>query len=154
MNNIILTVEEIININEAVTSIAEKETLSATTAYRLGRLKKYAEGVMKEFNKAKNKKIEDYNKAIARIGITEDQKLDLRNRLQHEVDELLEVAEQITVPELKLSDFTDDNGKLLVPQKFLSLMGQVIEDDKQTGDYSSLIKNMVGMFNGHNQDIK
>jgi hypothetical protein len=146
---ITLTVEEIINISEAVTSIADKETLSATTAYRLGRLNKYAQSVMKEFTKAKNKKIENYNKAIFEKGITDEKKIILRQDLENQIAELMEVTEEINVPDLKLSDFMDESGKMLVPQKFISLMGEIIKDDKQTGDYSSLIRKDMA-FNGHN----
>jgi hypothetical protein len=137
-----LTVEQILDVNEAVGTIGEKETLSATVGYRLGRLKKYAESIAKQFAKTKQKKIDAYNKEVTAPGLTEEQKLAIRRKLDAELEELLEQVEEIKLPELKLSDFMDEKGKLLVPQKFLSLMGDLVKDDKNTGDYSTLAPKM------------
>lgn len=142
-----LTVEEIVGINTAIDAIGDKENLSATVSYRLGRLKKWAESITKEFNKSKNKAVDLYNKEIVNKKLTDDQRVERRRKLDQELEDLLEQVEEVKIPELKLSDFCDENNKITVPQKFIVALGDLIKDDKETGDYSALTEKVLQ--NGH-----
>ena len=128
-----LKLEKIVDIFEAIKLVDELK-LDFNLSYRLGRLQDRCKSIIRVYEGAQSKLQSEYaGRAIAMgEGETEEEKAAIKEELKKlnaefmaEINNLLQIEEEITVPELKLKDF---QGKE-VPAKFFSLMGDVIKED-------------------------
>lgn len=134
-----LSVQRIANINAACASVGDNEVLDATISYRLGRLADYSESIVKKFRREQEKRFAAARRDNKKL--TDQEKAEANEKLTEEMNSLMDSEEEINVPKLKYSDFvakTDmrvgdreyKSGQVLVPIKFFSMMGDLIEDDK------------------------
>jgi len=156
---------KILDIAEAISVVGENSLLEGTVSYRLGRLGDYTKAPLKLYTKMreeKRKAIHEKQKALQKetVGASEEVKREksleiqsLNEQFNTEVEAILEQEEQISIPNLKLSDFlakeerktfetigkNEDErkveviikpGQALVPVRFFVLMGELIVDDK------------------------
>jgi len=150
----------IMEIASGVALVGDNDFLDGKVAYRLGRLGDHCKGVVREYNKQKEKiqkegreqqkKLLEEMKAIGTDEARKEKTReidDISIRVQTEIGELdnESVEPKIVFPDLKLSDFIakhDINkevngqkihiktGQSLVPVRFFTLMGDLIKDDK------------------------
>jgi len=135
-----LSLQTIANINSACAAIGENETLDATVSYRIGRLANYSDSIIRAARSAQNKKIQLIASKTAKM--SDAQKIEENQKLQEELSSMMDEEEEINIPKFKYSDFiaktdmqvggkTYTKGQALVPVKFFSLMGDLIEDDQK-----------------------
>lgn len=154
----------VLEISEAIGLVGENKYLDGITAFKLGTLgdcvKPYVKNYIKERDRIINdtRKKERVIKDILKEGQSEENKSmvtnqlsELSDKMQEQLNNLLDIEEEMKVPHLKLSDFiakTDVTevfatkegtpetkvlvkaSQALVPVKFFTLMGDIIEDDK------------------------
>lgn len=135
-----LSIQRIVNINAACASIGDNEALEANIAYRIGRLADWSESIVKSAARQRDKKAAAARKEFA--SLKDADKIAANDKLTEELNALVDQTETISIPELKYSDFvakTDKKvgnrdykaGEVLVPVKFFSLMGDLIQDDQK-----------------------
>lgn len=150
-----LTVERIIEISSAIDLIGESNALTSTTAYRLARLKKWAESIAKLYYKERERAVNEFRDELNDSKTEPERKQKINEIINDKLTELLELEEEIKIPEFKLSDFTakdktkvsekDKDGKtterevqagqMLLSQKFFNMMGDIIQDESSLDDF-------------------
>lgn len=142
----ILTIDRIVEIDSGIQQAAECDFLDSRVSYRLSRLQGWCTSVVKTVQR------EQARLTIARTDIQSlDKEIrdEIVSRSNQAINELMEIEEEIPVPEFKLSDFTArqdmevnirdregkitrkkiDKGQAMMPQGFFNLMGDLIIDD-------------------------
>lgn len=128
-----LKLERIIDVFEAI-KLVEDLKLDFALSYRLGRLQDRCKSVIRVYEVTQNKLRDEFTlKALALgKGETEEEKAAIAEELRKlnseflaEVAKLLEIEEEVVIPEFKVADF---QGKE-IPAKFFSLLGEVIKED-------------------------
>lgn len=128
-----LKLEKIVDIFEGIKMVDELK-LDFNLSYRLGRLQDRCKSIIRVYEATQSKLQSEYaGRAMAMgEGETEDEKTIIKEELKKlnaefmvEINKLLQIEEEITIPELKLKDF---QGKE-IPTKFFSLLGDVIKEE-------------------------
>lgn len=136
-NNQKLTIERIHQIYEAIESVKENDKIDFKVAYRLGRLSDAAKSIVKNYENQREKlrqvlvekqiklkkemdKAQESRKMELELEIRE-----LNEQFVKQLNELVEIEEEISLPKLKLSDFEDKGINI----KFFSGMGEIIQEE-------------------------
>lgn len=128
-----LKLEKVIDIFEGIKLVDELK-LEFALSYRLGRLQDRCRSVIRVYETTQAKLRDEFTlKALALgKGETEEEKAALNEELKklngeflEEVGKLLQIEEEIVIPELSLNDF---KGKE-IPAKFFAALGDVIKED-------------------------
>lgn len=134
-----MSIQRIANINAACASVGDNDALDGAIAYRIGRLGDYTDQSVRRVQKIHQKKLRDFQLKSEKL--TEEQKKVETQKLNDEIARLQDEEEEIRVPVFKYSEFvakvdtvvggkTIKAGQTLVPIKFFSLMGDLIQDDQ------------------------
>ena len=147
-----LTVRTIFQIYNAGNSILAIDYLDGNVSYKIGRLFKQAEAIVKEATRARELNNKNYLKDLKTA--KEEEKVGLLELLNDKNRAIEDNEEDIGIPEIKLSELIcekdfktvvkitgQDNkeysevkefrkGQTLVPQMFFNLMGELIIDNQ------------------------
>lgn len=155
MKSVNLSILRIIEISTAIDIIGSTDALDGTTGYKLGRLKKTCEAIVKIFQSIRETEQKKYAKELDSKSTSKERKKQIVDLMNEKMREIEVLEEEIKVPEIKLSEFIAKSdrtvkfplgegksetrevkeGQMLVSQVFFNLMGEIIVDDKNTGTY-------------------
>ena len=161
-----LSVLRIVEISTGIEIIGNTDALDGVTGYKLGRLKKVCESIAKIAGTIREDEQKKYAKELANKDTTRARKQEIAEAINEKMRAVEQVKEEIKVPELKLSEFIAKSdrtvkfplgegktetreikeGQMLVPQMFFNLLGDIIQDDKNTGTYETDKKSNLQMF--------
>lgn len=168
-----LTVLRIVEISTGVEVIGNTDALDGTTGYKLGRLKKICESIVKIANTIRDDEQKKYSKELVSKDTKPERRQEIANLINDKMKAVELIEEEINIPDLKLSEFiakTDrtvkfpigegktetreiKEGQMLVPQVFFSLLSDIIQDDKNTGTYESPVKSNLELFMEAEKDV-
>lgn len=126
---ILMTVNKVLKLAEAVKLSERAEALNFKTSYKLGRLGDQVEDALKHFNKESKRLREEFTVA--------GQTPETTQRYEKDMNELLELEETVYLPKFVLSEFVYNDktdpanlkDKMKVPQKFINIMVAYLDDD-------------------------
>lgn len=137
-----LKVSKVLSIHEAVTAVEANEKLTGRVSYQLGRLGDATSVIVRRFQterakialeiqakqepfikQAKEAQAKKQDTVVVSVNLELDK---LNKEFDGRLDILLDVEEEVRVPEFKSSDFIGKDGESLVPVKFFKLMGELI----------------------------
>lgn len=130
-----LKVEKIVDVFEAVKLVDELK-LDFALSYKLGRLQDRCKSVIKVYERMQTKLQLEYGEKARAYTVSLDDKTEeekaainaevrkINNEFAIEMGNILQIEEEIVVPEFKLSDFENKE----IPVKFFSLMGELINE--------------------------
>lgn len=115
-----MKIEQIVKIAEAIKSV-EDAKLDFKVSYRLGRLLDKLESIMKNYGKQELALREEYGKKFN--DASEEDKLKVNQEFAVKMQELMQMEEEVAMPELKLEDFSKE-----IPVKFFTAFGDHIKE--------------------------
>lgn len=130
-----LKVEKIVDVFEAI-KLLDDLKLDFTLSYKLGRLQDRCKSVIKVYERMQTKLQLEYGEKARQLAVTLDDKTEeekaainaevrkVNNEFAIEMGNILQIEEEIVVPQFKLSDFENKD----IPVKFFSLMGELINE--------------------------
>lgn len=131
-----LKLEKIVDVFEAVKLVGDLK-LDFTVSYRLGRLQDKCKSILKVYEEIQGKLQAEYSGKAQEFtsqmeGKTDEEKTalnaevrKLNNEFVAEINKILQIEEEVPVPDFKLKDFEGKD----VPVKFFSMMGELIKED-------------------------
>lgn len=131
-----MKIEKIIKIVEGIVTLEDNKKIDSVIAYRLARLNDQCQSIIKSYQKQEMKLREEYSAKIKEItenlsSKSESEKKEIENEVRilndefiTKINELGQIEEDVTVPELKLKDF---EGKE-VPYKFFAGLSEFIKE--------------------------
>jgi hypothetical protein len=152
----VLTVRRIIEADTAIDIAGNVDYLDGKVAYRLGRFKKQCEPIVRAQQIARTKENNRHAIELNSKDTSSKRKKEIVDKVNQNMEIILNLEEEIVIPEFNLSDFiakTDrtvkialgegksenrdvKEGQMLMPQAFFNLMGDLIKDDRSTGEYT------------------
>jgi predicted nucleic acid-binding Zn-ribbon protein len=131
-----LKLEKIVDVFEAI-KLVEELKLEFAVSYRLGRLQDRCKSILKVYEQLQSKLQAEYSKKAQVFNSQMEGKSDeektalnievrnLNNEFVAEINKILQIEEEIVVPDFKLKDFEGKD----VPVKFFSMMGELIKEE-------------------------
>lgn len=131
-----MKIEKIVKIVESVLTLEDNKKIDSVVAYKLARLNDKCQSIVKSYQKQEMKLREEYGGKIKELTENMESKSELEKKeieasvklLNDEfvvkINELGQIEEDITVPELKLKDFEGKD----VPFKFFYGMAEFINE--------------------------
>ena len=115
-----MKIEQIVKIAEAIKSV-EDVKLEFKVSYRLGRLYDKLESILKNYGKQELAIRQEFAKKFQEA--SEEDKEKINQEFVLKMNELMQIEEEVKMPELKLDDFSKE-----IPVKFFTAFGEHITE--------------------------
>lgn len=115
-----MKIEQIVKIAEAIKSV-EDVKLEFKVSYRLGRLYDKLESILKNYGKQELAIRQEFAKKFQEA--SEEDKEKINQEFVLKMNELMQIEEEVKMPELKLEDFSKE-----IPVKFFTAFGEHITE--------------------------
>lgn len=119
-----ITVKKAIEISQGVLMAGDCEFLDATTIYRLNRIKNKCDSINKAYEKVKSKIISSYQKELNSKTTTIERLREIEKIISDKLRVILEHEEEVSFPEIKLSDFINTQNDRVVTIKTKNQSGE------------------------------
>lgn len=129
-----MKIEKIIKITDALVTLEDNKKIDSVIAYKLARLNDQCQNIIKTYQKQETKLREEYSEMIK--ALTDNKETDaekreiepkvreLNNEFITKINEIMELEEDVVVPELKLKDFENKD----VSFKFFKAFAEFIKE--------------------------
>ncbi len=131
-----LKLEKIVDVFEAIKLVGDLK-LEFAVSYRLGRLQDKCKSILRVYEEVQAKLQAEYSGKAQEFtsqmeGKSDEEKTALNNEVRKlnnefvaEMNKILQIEEEVPVPDFKLKDFENKD----VPVKFFSMMGELIKEE-------------------------